>query len=56
MLYYNKINVSKGIDINKSNKSEEGMICHYWYFPNLNYTYEPYICYGCQEITVMAYK
>ena len=32
MLYYNKINVSEGIDINKPNKSKEFMICHYWYF------------------------
>ena len=29
MLYYNKINVSEGIDINKSNESKECIICHY---------------------------
>ena len=56
MLFYNKINVSEGIDINKSNKSKEGMICHYWYFVNLNFMYEPYICCGCPDITMMAYK
>ena len=32
MFYYNKIDVLEGIDINKSNKSKECMICHYWYF------------------------
>ena len=29
MLYYNNFDVSEGIDINKSNKSKESMICHY---------------------------
>ena len=29
MLQYEKIYVSEGIDINKSNKSKEFMICHY---------------------------
>ena len=37
MLYYNKINVSDGMDINKSNKSKECVICHHWYFLDLNY-------------------
>ena len=32
MLQYERINVSERIDINKSNKSKECMICHYWYF------------------------
>ena len=26
------INVSEGIDINKTNASKECYICHYWYF------------------------
>ena len=29
MLQYERISVSEGIDINKSNKSKECMICHY---------------------------
>ena len=35
MLYYNKIDVSKGIEINKSNKSKKCMICHCWFFKNI---------------------
>ena len=32
MLEYDRIDISKGIDINKSNdKSKECGICHYWY-------------------------
>ena len=29
MLYYNRIDVSQGIDINKTNPSKECDICHY---------------------------
>ena len=32
MLQYERIDISEGIKINKSNKSKECMICHYWYF------------------------
>ena len=32
MLYYDKIDVSDVIDINKTIASKEGNICLYWYF------------------------
>ena len=32
MLYYDRIDVSEGIDINKTNALKECDICHYWYF------------------------
>ena len=32
MLYYDRIDISEGIDLTKSNKSREYMICHYWFF------------------------
>ena len=31
MLYYDRIDVSEGININKTNTSKECAICHYWY-------------------------
>ena len=33
MLYYDRSDISKGIDLNKSNKST---ICHYWFFKILH--------------------
>ena len=37
MLQYDRIDISEGIDINKSNdKSKECDICHYWYFLDKN--------------------
>ena len=32
MIYFYRIDVSKVIDINKTNESKECDICHYWYF------------------------
>ena len=43
MLRYERIDVSQGIDLNKSDKSKEFMICHYWYFKDIGYKYEPYV-------------
>ena len=31
MLKYERIDISEGIDLNKSDKSKEYDICHYWY-------------------------
>ena len=56
MLYYNKIDVSERIDINKSSKSKECMICHYWYFLGSHYKYKPEVCNACHHILMMAYE
>ena len=47
MLEYDKIDISEGIDINKTNASRECKICHYWYFKDTGFKYEPYLCKGC---------
>ena len=31
MLYFNKISVSEGINVNKKSESKESDVCHYWY-------------------------
>ena len=36
MLEYDRIDVSKGIDVNKINASKECDICHYWYLKVLS--------------------
>ena len=32
ILEYDKIDISEGIDINKTSASKECDVCHYWYF------------------------
>ena len=50
MLKYDKIDISEGIDVNKTNKSKECKFCRYWYFLNKNFSYGPYTCDGCYDI------
>ena len=39
MLQYDRIDTSEGIDVNKSGGSKECMICHYWDFKDIGYTF-----------------
>ena len=50
MLKYNEIDISEGIDVNKTYKSKECMPCHYWYFLHKNFSYGPFICDGFYNI------
>ena len=40
MLIYEKINVSEGIDFDKSDQSKECMICHNWFFKHKNFNFK----------------
>ena len=55
MLQYKRIDVSEGINLNKSDKSKECMICHYWNFKDISCKYEPYICNQCHDLSMMVY-
>ena len=39
-LQYERIYISEGIDTNKTNASKECMLCHYWYFKNIDCKFE----------------
>ena len=54
MSEYDRIDISKGIDINKKNLSKECSICHYWYFLDKGFKYEPYLCNGCHDLMQKA--
>ena len=55
MLQYERIDISEGIDLNKSDKSKECMICHYWYFKDIGYKYQPYVCNKCHDLSMFVY-
>ena len=54
MLQFERIDVSEEIDLNKSDKSKESMICHYWYFTDIGYKYEPHVCSGCHDLSTVV--
>ena len=54
MLHYNRIDISEGIDINKANASKQCKICHYWYFKDIAFKYEPHLCNGCHSLMQKA--
>ena len=54
MIYYDRIDVSEGIDINKTSKSKECDVCHYWYFLNKGFKLQPNACNRCHDLLVMS--
>ena len=50
MLKYDRIDIFEGIDVNKTDKSRECMLCCYCYFLDENFNYGPYLCDGCYNI------
>ena len=54
MLEYDRIDISEDIDMNKTSASKECDICHYWYFVDQNFNYEPYLCNGYHDLMQKA--
>ena len=50
MLECDRIDISEGIDVNKTNASKECDICYYWYYKDIGFKYEPYLCNGCHDL------
>ena len=54
MLQCDRIDVSEGIDINKTNSSEECDICHDWYFKDIGFQCDLYPCIDCHGLIQKA--
>ena len=50
MLYYDRTDVSEGIDVSKTIELKECNICHYRYFLNKDFKFQPNICNGCHYL------
>ena len=50
MLEYERIDISECINVNKTNLSKECDIFHYWYFKDIGFKYEPYLCNDCHDL------
>ena len=56
MLADERIDISDGIDVNKSDESKECTLYHYWYFLEKSFSYGPYLCDGCYNMTQKCNK
>ena len=54
MLYYDRIHVFEGIDINKTSAKKECDICHYWYFLDKGFKFQRYVYNGCHDVLMMS--
>ena len=54
MLHFDRIDVSEGIDVNKTSESKECDICHYWYFLNKGFNFQSYICSICHDLVMLS--
>ena len=54
MLQYEKIDVSEGIDTNKTSASKECMLCQYWYFKDVGFKFEPHVYNKCHDVLIAS--
>ena len=54
MLEYYRIDISEGIYINKTNASKDCKICHYWFFKDIGFKYEVFLCNGFHSLMQKA--
>ena len=53
MLYYDKIYVFEGIDVNKTSASKKCNIYHYCFFLNKGFKFQPYLSNGCHDLLMI---
>ena len=53
MLEYDRIDISEGIDINKCEEtSARCSLCNFYYFIDKNFSYGPFLCNGCYDMSL----
>ena len=54
MLCFDRIDVSEGVHVNKTSKSKGCDICHYRYFLNKCFKFQPNVCNRCHDLLMMS--
>ena len=54
MLYYHRIDLSKGVDVNKTTASKECTVCHYWYFLKYSFKFQSNVCNRCYGLLTIS--
>ena len=53
MLYYDRIEISEGIDSDKTSALKI-YFCHYWYFFNYSFKFQPNVCNKCHDLLIIS--
>ena len=53
MLYYDRIDISEGIDLTKSDNSKKCLIYRYCFF-NHGFKFQDSVCNGCHDLTMLS--
>ena len=54
MLYFDRIDVSEGINVSKTGVSRGCGICHCWHFLNKDSKFQPNVCKKCHNLLMMS--
>ena len=54
MLYFDRIDVSEGTEVNKTSPLNTCDICHYWHFLNYSFKFQPNVCNICNDLLMMS--
>ena len=50
MFEYDRIDVSEGINVSKTTGLRKFIICHYWYFFQINFKSKQEVCDDCHDL------
>ena len=56
MIRYQAIDVSEGIDVNKTSASKECKFGHYWCFKDIGFKFEKHVCYKCNNLLTIIHS
>ena len=54
MLYYDRIDISDGIDLSKTSTSKGCDVCHYWYFLDYSFKFQSNVRNRCHNLLMMS--
>ena len=54
MLYFDRIDVFEGNDVNKASASKKCDIFHYWYFLNYSFKFQINVCNRCHDLLMAS--
>ena len=53
-LYFDRIDVSEGTDVDKTCASKKCAICHYWYFLYYSFKFQPNACNRYHDLLIIS--